>query len=60
LSFEKTQNEQFWVYGRECDPGFVVCDDCGAAVPNLELIRIKHGEWHEKLRRAVDEHEMLG
>lgn len=60
MNAEKTDNGELWIYGRSIDPGFVVCEDCGAAVPNLEVIRKRHGDWHERLRRAVDETEMLG
>lgn len=39
---------------------FVACALCGAAVPDADEPRRLHGEWHERLRRAVDETEMLG
>jgi hypothetical protein len=34
-----------------------VCESCGALVPMDYVTR--HEEWHERLRRAVDEREML-
>ena len=61
MSFEKQDNGQLWIYGRPgIDPGFVVCEECGASVPNLQSLRDKHDEWHERLRRAVDENGTLG
>lgn len=39
---------------------FVACSLCGAAVADSDEPRRLHGEWHERLRRAVDETEMLG
>jgi hypothetical protein len=58
----KTDDGEIWAFAAKGSyhVGFAICELCGAAVPNLEAIRKTHGEWHERLRRAVDEKEMLG
>jgi hypothetical protein len=61
MEYIRTDDGRIWSYAQtpnQC--GFAICELCGAAVPNLENIRKTHGEWHEKLRRAVDETETLG
>jgi hypothetical protein len=35
-----------------------VCETCGALV-SMDYVH-RHDQWHEKLRRAVDEVELLG
>lgn len=38
--------------------GYFGCRECGALVHQENLL--DHDDWHERLRMAVDESEMLG
>ena len=36
---------------------FFVCETCGTTIP-MEYVS-RHNQWHERLRRAVEENEFL-
>ena len=60
MGFVKTDNGEIWSYAQTANHcGFAICEKCSATIPNLSKLREAHEQWHERLRRAVEEREFL-